>query len=348
MLELPGQAALSDFRLAKLTRSLKRADERVESVEARFAYFVSTHAAPGAEDKRRLDALLLSGEKPAPLARSARRLYVVPRPGTISPWSSKATDIVRACDVGSVNRVERGICYGIRFKGKVDDDGLMALAPLLFDRMTEAVFADVNGVGALFEAHEPAPVGVVALGERGRDALVTANAELGLALSDQEIDYLVKCYRELDRDPTDAELMMFAQANSEHCRHKIFNASWIIDGEPQDKRLFGMIKSTTEKTPAGVISAYSDNAAVFEGWRGQRLMPQPGTREYAYVEEPIHILCKVETHNHPTAISPFPGAATGSGGEIRDEGATGLGAKPKAGLTGFHKAGQCGQKEQEE
>jgi phosphoribosylformylglycinamidine synthase len=335
MLELPGQAALSDFRLAKLTRSLQRADERVEAVEARFAYFVATHAAPGAEDKRRLDALLLSGDKPAKLARAAKRLYVVPRPGTISPWSSKATDIVKACNIGCVDRVERGICYGIRFRGKAGDDDAMALAPLLFDRMTEAAFPDVNGVGALFKVHEPAPVGIVALGERGRDALVEANTGLGLALSDQEIDYLVDCYADLGRDPTDAELMMFAQANSEHCRHKIFNASWVIDGEPQDKRLFGMIKSTTEKTPDGVISAYSDNAAVFEGWRGQRLMPHPATREYTFAEEPIHILCKVETHNHPTAISPFPGAATGSGGEIRDEGATGLGAKPKAGLTGF-------------
>ena len=335
MLELPGQAALSDFRLAKLTRSLRRADERVEAVEARFAYFVATHSTPGAEDKRRLDALLLSGEKPAKLERGARRLYVVPRPGTISPWSSKATDIVKACNIDSVDRVERGICYGIRFKGKAGEEAAMALAPLLFDRMTEAAFPDVDGVEALFEAHEPAPVGIIALGERGRDALAAANTELGLALSDQEIDYLVDCYGELGRDPTDAELMMFAQANSEHCRHKIFNASWVIDGEAQDQRLFGMIKSTTEKTPGGVISAYSDNAAVFEGWRGQRLMPHAATREYGFVEEPIHILCKVETHNHPTAISPFPGAATGSGGEIRDEGATGLGAKPKAGLTGF-------------
>ena len=335
MLELPGQAALSDFRLTKLTRSLQRADERVEAVEARFAYFIATHKTPGAEDKSRLDALLLAGEKAASIARSASRLYVVPRPGTISPWSSKATDIVKACNIGAVDRVERGICYGIRFKGKVGDEALLALAPLLFDRMTEAVFVDADGVGTLFEKHEPAPVGIVALGDRGREALVAANTELGLALSDQEIDYLVDCYREIGRDPTDAELMMFAQANSEHCRHKIFNASWVIDGQTQDQRLFGMIKSTTEKTPDGVISAYSDNAAVFEGWRGQRLMPQAATREYAFVDEPIHILCKVETHNHPTAISPFPGAATGSGGEIRDEGATGLGARPKAGLTGF-------------
>jgi phosphoribosylformylglycinamidine synthase len=335
MLELSGQAALSDFRLAKLTRSLQRVDERVASLEARFAYFVSTHADLSAMDKERLDALLLSGEQPAKLARGAKTLYVVPRPGTISPWSSKATDIVRACDIEAVDRVERSICYGILFTDTASDEDALALGPELFDRMTEAVFADAAGVEALFEAHEPAPVGTIALGAEGRDALVAANTGLGLALSGQEIDYLVDCYQDLGRDPTDAELMMFAQANSEHCRHKIFNASWVIDGEARDKRLFGMIKSTTEKTPDGVISAYSDNAAVFEGWGGARLVPRSDTREYGYVDEPIHILCKVETHNHPTAISPFPGAATGSGGEIRDEGATGLGAKPKAGLTGF-------------
>ncbi len=335
MLELPGQAALSDFRLAKLTRSLQRADDRVEGVEARFAYFVATNASLTNDDESRLDALLMSGDQPARLSHGAKTLYVVPRPGTISPWSSKATDIVKACDINAVDRVERGICYGLRFKGKASDEDAQKLAHLLCDRMTEAVFADAADVEALFEEHEPAPVGTIALTSEGRDALVAANTDLGLALSDQEIDYLVDCYNDLGRDPTDAELMMFAQANSEHCRHKIFNASWVIDGVPQDKRLFGMIKSTTEKTPDGVISAYSDNAAVFEGWTGERLMPRAGSREYEFVNEPIHVLCKVETHNHPTAISPFPGAATGSGGEIRDEGATGLGARPKAGLTGF-------------
>ena len=335
MLELPGQAALSDFRLAKLTRSLKRADARVVAVEARFTYFVATRTELSKEDKSRLDGLLLSGDKPASLSRGARKLYVVPRPGTISPWSSKATDIARACDIDAVDRVERGICYGIRLKGKAGGEEVLSLSHLLFDRMTEAVFEDAAGVAALFAAHDPAPVGVVPLSEKGKDALVAANTDLGLALSDQEIDYLVECYGDLARDPTDAELMMFAQANSEHCRHKIFNASWVIDGEARDERLFGMIKSTTEKTPDGVISAYSDNAAVFEGWTGQRLLPRTSDREYEFVEEPVHVLIKVETHNHPTAISPFPGAATGSGGEIRDEGATGLGAKPKAGLTGF-------------
>jgi len=335
MLELPGQPALSDFRVAKLTRALKRVDERVDSLQARYVYFVATHQDLSRQERTRLDALLLSGEKPKKLKKGATTLIVVPRPGTISPWSSKATDIATACDIAAVDRIERGIAYAISFSGKVDDAAVAALMPLLFDRMTEAVYQDAKQVEALFETHEVAPVVIVPLAENGRDALVVANTELGLALSDDEVDYLVKSYADLNRDPTDAELMMFAQANSEHCRHKIFNASWVIDGEKQDQRLFPMIKSTTEKTPDGVISAYSDNAAVIAGSNGSRLMPTPDDREFAYFDEPIHILLKVETHNHPTAISPFPGAATGSGGEIRDEGATGLGAKPKAGLSGF-------------
>ncbi|MDJ0698349.1 MAG: phosphoribosylformylglycinamidine synthase [Woeseiaceae bacterium] len=335
MLELPGQPALSEFRLAKLTRQLQREDERVRSVQARFSYFVHLNSPLSKEHRARLDALLLHGEKAGKIARRAKRVFVVPRPGTISPWSSKATDIALACDIDEVTRIERGICYGLDFTGKVERDEVHALVHLLFDRMTETVLDQASEAAALFESHEPAPVGSVAIKEGGRDALVVANTELGLALSDDEIDYLLRCYGDLDRDPTDAELMMFAQANSEHCRHKIFNADWIVDGETQHQRLFGMIRSTTEKTPDGVISAYSDNAAVIEGWNGERLMPKGGDREYHYCDEPIHILMKVETHNHPTAISPFPGAATGSGGEIRDEGATGLGAKPKAGLTGF-------------
>jgi len=333
MLELPGQPALSNFRIAKLIRALKRVDERVDSLQARFVYFVSTNKDLSREERSRLDALLLSGDQPVKIKKAARCFFVVPRPGTISPWSSKATDIARACDIDAVDRIERGICYALKFRGKVDD--YSHLSHLLFDRMTEAVFSGVAEVEALFEVHDAAPVVIVPLAAQGRDALVAANSELGLALSEDEIDYLVSSYADLNRDPTDAELMMFAQANSEHCRHKIFNASWVIDGQRQDQQLFGMIKSTTEKTPDGVISAYSDNAAVIEGWSGERLMPLSSSREFNYVEEPIHILLKVETHNHPTAISPFPGAATGSGGEIRDEGATGLGAKPKAGLSGF-------------
>jgi phosphoribosylformylglycinamidine synthase len=335
MLELPGQSALSNFRLAKLTRALQRVDARLISVAARFVYLVDTNAKLSDEDRSRLDALLLSGDKPGKLGRVGRKLYVVPRPGTISPWSSKATDIAKACDIDSVERIERGICYGLKLVGKVDDAAVSGLHHLLSDRMTEAVFDSVEKLAALFATHEPAPVVQLQLATKGREALVAANNDLGLALSEDEIHYLVDCYGDLGRDPTDAELMMFAQANSEHCRHKIFNASWVIDGKKKDQRLFEMIKSTTEKAPDGVLSAYSDNAAVIEGWRGARLLARSDNREYEFVEEPIHILMKVETHNHPTAISPFAGAATGSGGEIRDEGATGLGAKPKAGLTGF-------------
>jgi phosphoribosylformylglycinamidine synthase len=335
MLELPGQSALSNFRLAKLTHTLRREDQRLKSIEARFVYLVDTNAPMGQQDRSRLDALLLSGDKPGKFRKLSKKLYVLPRPGTISPWSSKATDIAKACDIETVNRIERGVCYALSFSGQVEDDAALALRHLLSDRMTEAVFDEVDKAASLFAEHEPAPVVHVPLAAEGRQALVAANADLGLALSDEEIDYLVACYGDLGRDPTDAELMMFAQANSEHCRHKIFNASWVIDGERKTQRLFAMIRSTTEKTPGGVLSAYSDNAAVIEGWHGARLMPRPDNREYEFVEEPIHILMKVETHNHPTAISPFPGAATGAGGEIRDEGATGLGAKPKAGLTGF-------------
>ena len=335
MLELPGQPALSDFRVANLTRKLKRVDGRVESLQACYVYFVVTNNNLSSKQRSRLDALLLSGDKPVKPKKGAHTIFVVPRPGTISPWSSKATDIARVCDIDAVDRIERGICYAVKFSGKTDDADVLALSLLLSDPMTDAVFTASEQVEVLFAAHEPAPVVSVPLAEIGRDALVMANNDLGLALNDDEIDYLVASYADLDRDPTDAELMMFAQANSEHCRHKIFNASWIIDGKRQDQRLFPMIKSTTEKTPEGVISAYSDNAAVIEGWDGARLMPLSRGREFTYVNEPIHILMKVETHNHPTAISPFPGAATGSGGEIRDEGATGLGAKPKAGLSGF-------------
>ena len=335
MLELAGQPALSDFRLKKLTRALQRRNDRVSKLEARFAYFVSLGEAPSKQHKERLAALLLSGEQAGKIAQSALTIFVVPRPGTISPWSSKATDIAKACDLDCVTRIERGICYAISFKGSAEQADAFNLAPLLFDRMTEAVLGSGDEAELLFESHEAQPLGIIELGDDGRAALQAANVDLGLALSDDEIDYLVQNYAELGRDPTDAELMMFAQANSEHCRHKIFNASWVIDGDPQDERLFGMIRSTTDASPDGVLSAYSDNAAVIAGWRGPRLMPSTDSREYNYCDEPIHIVMKVETHNHPTAISPFPGAATGSGGEIRDEGATGLGAKPKAGLSGF-------------
>jgi phosphoribosylformylglycinamidine synthase len=335
MLELTGQPALSEFRLEKLLRRLRRRDDRVTGIETAFLYFVDLARPLTAQQRSHLEALLLSGDEPAALSTAAHRLFVVPRHGTISPWSSKATDIAVACDLTPVRRIERGICYALQFREQPTHDEVLQLSSVLFDRMTETVLESSRDAAALFEAHEPAPLVTVPLLEEGPDAVARANTELGLALSEDEIDYLVRSYEELERDPTDAELMMFAQANSEHCRHKIFNASWVVDGKAQDERLFGMIRSTTEASPEGVLSAYSDNAAVIEGFTTQRLMPSSPDREYTYCDEPVHILMKVETHNHPTAISPFPGAATGSGGEIRDEGATGLGAKPKAGLTGF-------------
>ncbi|MGI9270655.1 MAG: phosphoribosylformylglycinamidine synthase [Woeseiaceae bacterium] len=335
MLELAGQPALSDFRLSKLLGSLQHAEPRVKSVAARYCFFVAMNSTLSAQHKKRLKALLLSGEKAGNLGKAATKIYVLPRPGTTSPWSSKATDIALACGLESVDRIERGICYGLQFKGTVSASDIKELGALLHDRMIEGVFDDGEDAAALFEAHEPARVATIDVLNGGKKALANANKDLGLALAEQEIDYLVDNYKKLERDPTDTELMMFAQANSEHCRHKIFNADWVIDGEPKDEKLFGMIRSTTEASPDGVISAYSDNSAVIEGWHGARLMPSDVDREYHYSDEPIHILMKVETHNHPTAISPFPGAATGSGGEIRDEGATGLGAKPKAGLSGF-------------
>ena len=335
MLVLDGQTALSAFRLARLEASLARLDGRISGVAARYAYFIELNAALDAAERDRLTDLLLSGEPVGALPDGARHVVVVPRPGTISPWSSKATDIARACGFDAVERIERGVTYAIEASEELSADDRHALSKILFDRMTEAVLDNEAAASVLFEHQPPVPVGVVPLGEDGLAALRAANVELGLALSDDEIAYLVENYAALGRDPTDAELMMFAQANSEHCRHKIFNASWVIDGQPRDEKLFGMIRSTTEASPDGILSAYSDNAAVMAGPEGKRLVVDRRDRLYVYEDEPIHILMKVETHNHPTAISPFAGAATGSGGEIRDEGATGLGAKPKAGLTGF-------------
>ncbi|HEX9813261.1 MAG TPA: phosphoribosylformylglycinamidine synthase, partial [Burkholderiales bacterium] len=267
-------------------------------------------------------------------APSGELLLVVPRVGTLSPWSSKATDIVHRCGLSKVKRVERAVAW---HASKTDGTALdpaerERLIPLLHDRMTETV---VERPIAMFEDAEPAPLALVDVLGGGRGALEAADREFGLALAPDEIDYLAQTFTRLGRNPTDVELMMFAQANSEHCRHKIFNADWIIDGKRKDKTLFGMIRETHALNPKGTLVAYKDNAAVIEGGRIARFFSDPASGEYGYHEDDTHILAKVETHNHPTAISPFPGAATGSGGEIRDEGATGRGAKPKAGLTGF-------------
>jgi phosphoribosylformylglycinamidine synthase len=331
MLQLPGARALSDFRIAKLVARLSTLEPAVAGLDARFIHFVDTERPLEGSEQQLLQKLLTYGPTSAmPPDSDGEMLLVVPREGTISPWSSKATDIAHVCGLTMIRRIERGIEYRLRDTRPLGAERLAALAPALFDRMTEMVLFNPEHAQRLFGHAAPKPLVQV-----DRNALEAANRELGLALSSDEIHYLVTNFQRLGRQPTDVELMMFAQANSEHCRHKIFNADWIIDGRKRDESLFAMIRYTHARSPNGVLSAYRDNAAVIEGTRGTRYFPNPHTGVYGGVEEPIDILMKVETHNHPTAISPFSGASTGSGGEIRDEGATGRGAKPKAGLTGF-------------
>jgi phosphoribosylformylglycinamidine synthase len=335
MLLIEGPPALSAFRIAKLLQRLRALAPGVRSLDARFVHFADLSAPLSTAQQAVLAQLLTYGPSLAAARQPGEgRLFIVPRAGTISPWSSKATDIAHVCGLGNVRRLERGIEYRLSAESALTRERLAQLAPALSDRMTEMPLFEGAQAAQLFEQTAPQPLTVVSLAG-GREALVAADRRLGLALSQEEIDYLIESFRRLGRDPTDVELMMFAQANSEHCRHKIFNASWVIDGRPRAETLFGMIRHTHERHPQGVLSAYKDNAAVMEGFAGVRYFPDPVSGIYRVSHEPIDILMKVETHNHPTAISPFPGAATGSGGEIRDEGATGRGAKPKAGLTGF-------------
>ncbi len=341
MLRLRGAPALSTSRREALSRRIRKSVPGLESLSAHFVHFIDCETELEADEHAVLERLLTYGPRSSgggdeggedQEAERGQLLLVVPRLGTISPWSSKASEIARICGLGKIRRIERGIAY--RCEGEFSDAG-KEVAPFLHDRMTQAVLRHQGDAEALFHRAEPAPLERIPLARGGREALEQANQNLGLALAPDEIDYLVASFSELGRDPSDVELMMFAQANSEHCRHKIFNADWTIDGREQDLSLFQMIRNTKSESPKGVLSAYSDNSAVMRGSRGRRFFAEAGSRVYCGVEEDIHILMKVETHNHPTAISPHPGAATGSGGEIRDEGATGLGAKPKAGLTGF-------------
>jgi phosphoribosylformylglycinamidine synthase len=335
MLILPGQEAWSGFRLARKLEKLRLLNSRIVALHSRYHFCVHCSVPLDADEQSRLSSLLLSGDaEPVPTG-ALPQFFVVPRTGTISPWSSKATDIAHACGFGKILRIERAIACSVRSDSPLAPEQLQRAGQALIDRMTEMLVFRIEQLLELFETESSRTFQPVPLMRQGRTALAQANRSLALALSRDEIDYLHENYARLGRDPTDAELMMFAQANSEHCRHKIFRADWIIDGVPQKATLFDMIRSTTDASHKGVISAYSDNSAVIEGWPGRRLMPDPADHRYRFRDEPIHILMKVETHNHPTAISPFPGAATGSGGEIRDEGATGLGARPKAGLTGF-------------
>ena len=333
MLILRGAPALSAFRHGKLLAQLTDKVPAVRGLYAEFAHFAEVSGTLGADEQQVLARLLKYGPS-VPVQEPAGRLFlVIPRFGTISPWSSKASDIARNCGLDKIQRIERGIAYYVKGDFSGADAGLVAAA--LHDRMTQLVLEQFEGAADLFSHALPKPLRAIDVLGGGRAALEQANVELGLALAEDEIDYLVSSFNGLGRNPHDIELMMFAQANSEHCRHKIFNASWDIDGESQDKSLFGMIKNTFQMHGEGVLSAYKDNAAVIVGNVAGRFYPDAETGEYAANQQPVHILMKVETHNHPTAIAPFPGAATGSGGEIRDEGATGRGAKPKAGLTGF-------------
>ncbi|ADE16074.1 phosphoribosylformylglycinamidine synthase [Nitrosococcus halophilus Nc 4] len=338
MLQLRGQSALSSFRLKRLLTRLQGAVAEVVSVEADNFYFVDLSQSLAPEESRSLAHLLEADHLTSKETPEDNLLLVVPRPGTISPWSSKATDIAHLCGLKRIKRVERGVGYWIRKRngGALSATERQGLAPCVYDRMTEKTLERLEEAEALFYHQEPAPLTTVDILGGGRVALDLANSQMGLALAEDEINYLVENFQALGRNPTDVELMMFAQANSEHCRHKIFNASWIIDGKAQDRSLFAMIRHTYESHPAGILSAYRDNAAVTAGPRVAHFMTGVGGDSgYGYWEEERHLLMKVETHNHPTAISPFPGAATGAGGEIRDEGATGRGGKPKAGLVGF-------------
>ena len=343
MLILPGSNALSAFRTQRLLSQLQAVEPAIIGVTGRFLHFVDAAAAPSQDDIGRLNALLTYGE-PFTASADGDEFVVIPRFGTISPWASKATDIVHNCGMTHIKRVERGVSYRVQLKTgllggakKLSDAAAQEVAALLHDRMIETVLRSANDAAGLFRELEAKPLEFVDVLAGGRDALVKANTDLGLALSEDEIDYLLNAFTQAKRNPTDVELMMFAQANSEHCRHKIFNADWTIDGVKQDKSLFAMIKNTHQLNPKGTVVAYSDNSSIIEGATITRFYPNGAKNGNVYeeTEELTHILMKVETHNHPTAISPFPGASTGAGGEIRDEGATGRGAKPKAGLTGF-------------
>ena len=334
--KLRGGVALSQFRLEKLLGAAQDAGLPDLGLHAEFWHLAECEAALSAEEGDVLRRLLEYGEAPLAGDPAGELFLVVPRLGTISPWASKATDIARHCGLEKIRRIERATAFFVSSSKPLSDSERSSITRLLHDRMTQTVLHSFDDADRLFSHVEPLPMSTVDILQGGREALVSANASLGLALSEDEIDYLVLNFRNLGRNPSDVELMMFAQANSEHCRHKIFNAEFIIDGKLQPKTLFGMIRETYAAHPQGTLVAYSDNSSVIEGGLISRFYPNPQDHGYGFTTEPTHVLMKVETHNHPTAISPFAGASTGSGGEIRDEGATGRGSRPKAGLCGFN------------
>ncbi len=334
MLQFCGGRALSPFRLEKLIKQIKMLGLPVSQLTADYWHFCTITQDLQDAELRAVRKLLNHDETQENIHHRGEFFLVLPRPGTISPWSTKATDIAHHCGLLAVERIERGVAYHIQSNNKLSSEDKTRIKSLLHDRMTEAVFSAFDDAVQLFRHFEPKPLNTIDVIQGGIEALQQANQAMGLALSVDEISYLVFHFQQMARNPTDVELMMFAQANSEHCRHKIFNADWIVDGKPQDKSLFAMIRNTHQMHPQGTLVAYADNASVIEGAEISRFYAGDG-QIYGYAREKTHILMKVETHNHPTAISPFPGAATGVGGEIRDEGATGRGAKPKAGLCGF-------------
>jgi phosphoribosylformylglycinamidine synthase len=339
MLSLRGAPALSEFRREKLAQRIRAIHPDIHLLHAEFVHFAHLHQSFGEERQQTLIRLLACGPEVAvmdvELLADATLLLAVPRPGTISPWSSKATDIAHNCGLREVERLERGLAWYLSLPDGLDDAARGMLEALLHDRMTETILPSLESAQVLFVHAAPQPITIVDVLGGGRQALSDADRSLGLALASDEIDYLLESFTALGRNPSDVELMMFAQANSEHCRHKIFNADWTIDGRPQTHSLFKMIRNTHERGGENVLSAYSDNAAVVAGPVAGRFYPDPQSGEYDFSQENIHLLMKVETHNHPTAIAPFSGAGTGAGGEIRDEGAVGRGSKPKVGLSGF-------------
>ncbi|MBW6476619.1 MAG: phosphoribosylformylglycinamidine synthase [Chromatiales bacterium] len=335
MLILRGSPALSPFRLQKLQAVLSERIPSIGKLHAEYVHFADLDRHLNESEVAVLERLLSYGPRMPLDEPQGQLLLVVPRLGTISPWASKATDIAHNCGLSAVRRLERGVAYYVELTGTMDLQQRSQLLAALHDRMTEQVLDALEEAESLFLSQQPRPMRQVDILGGGRGELERANRDWGLALAEDEIDYLVENFAGLGRNPSDVELMMFAQANSEHCRHKIFNADWIIDGKAQDKSLFAMIRNTHQQHPGQTLSAYKDNSAVIAGSEAGRFFPVPGEQVYRYHQEEMAILMKVETHNHPTAISPFPGAATGSGGEIRDEGATGRGSKPKAGLSGF-------------
>ena len=336
MLDLHGTLAMSPFRLEKLLSNIQHNFPQVKKLSAQYRHLVELNAPLSELQTQHLELLLKYGPTDTVVNSEKPSVWVVPRFGTISPWSTKATDIAHHCNLGSVKRIERGVAWFIDWEGgRPDHSTLAAIAAVFYDPMIETLVFDYVELEKLFAETEPQPLITVAMIAQGKKALHSANLSLGLALSEDEIDYLYQQFTSLGRDPTDVELMMFAQVNSEHCRHKIFNANWVIDGVIKDKSLFTMIRESHKQNPVGTRVAYSDNSAVLEGSSAHRFFADTGNDQYTTHLEKAHIICKVETHNHPTAISPFAGAATGSGGEIRDEGATGRGSKPKAGLSGF-------------